>query len=185
MLAVIRANLGNTPETVWSDTVVRNLFAYFGVRNLFGADMRYYLFEPIAYTDPRPGKDHDSARQALVEEALNEVTRRFDPDWDLFDAAILLFTGQIDLFGGGSYAVKTRPGSDRKYITATVLDDFAPVFRLVQAVGYPFGYDDEVGFWLSQDYLSPYSSISEQLKPDSDTRRRAEGTRLTTMPPAA
>lgn len=193
MFAVIRANLGDTPNTVWSDDVVRNLFnpnvpysfAHYWTRNSFtAADMRYFMFDPIAYADPRPGKEHDPARQALVEEAIKEVTRRFNPDWDLFDAAILLFTGQVDLFGGGAYAVPTRPGSDRTSMAGAVLDPFAPFSSMVQEIGHALGYNHEFGLWDTQEYASPYSAMSEEFSP-SNTWNRAADLRLTTLPQPA
>jgi hypothetical protein len=158
--------------------------AEFWTRTSFGeANMPYVLFPAFAYEDPRPGKERDPARQSLVEKALSEVSQRFDPDWDLFEAVLLLFEGQVDMFGGGAYAVPTRAGSDRTTISAAVVDQFSPFGSICQELGHAFGYDHELAMPSRAEYGSPYSSMSAETWPNHFDR--PANANYTNLPSAA
>lgn len=170
MLAVIRARFPNTPASaVWSDAAMQSwldpnipfsLASYWTRTSFFQADMRYFLFPPVALGDPRAdttlGADQ---RERLVRGVLNEVTRVSDPDWDLFDQFIICFAQMTDMFGGGSYALKTRAGSDRAQITGAVIDIASSFDGICQEVGHAFGLDHELD-QAGNDYGCPYSTMS-------------------------
>jgi hypothetical protein len=170
MIAVVRVRWNNTPPgNVWTDAVTNewmnpntpfSLAHYWTRTSLFQADMRFYLFPPIAIDDPRAktpaGGD---SRQYLVDGVLAEVTRLFSPDWKLFERAILVFAQQTDLFGGGSHIVPVGDGT--KSIPAAVCDLASSFDQVVQEVGHAFGLDHEVD-GLGREYQSPYSSMSSE-----------------------
>jgi hypothetical protein len=172
MLAVIRASLTGTTGAGWSDATVRALLdpnrpfslAEFWARSSFSeADTTYFLFQAFAFGDPRGSLTKDEARKALVEKALAEVSTRFDPDWDLFEAALLLFEGQVDMFGGGSYILPTRPGSDLASIPVAVVDQLSPFGSMCQELGHAFGFAHELAMPSLTEYGSPYSSMSAEV----------------------
>lgn len=170
MLAVIRARFPETPASaVWSDAAMQawldpnipfSLAHYWTRTSFIGADMRYVLFPPVVVDDPRskmpPGAD---GRDLLVRAVLDQVTAMSDPDWDLFDQFVMYFAQPTDMFGGGSYALKTRPGSDRSSITGAVIDISSPFDGICQEVGHAFGIEHELNFG-GVEYGCPYSVMS-------------------------
>jgi hypothetical protein len=180
MLAVIRARFPNTPATaVWPDAAMQSwldpnipfsLANYWTRTSFFQADMRYFLFPPVVLNDPRnDGALGTDARERLVRGVLNEVTRVSDPDWDLFDQFIICFAQATDMFGGGSYALKTRPGSDRTAITGAVIDIASNFDGICQEVGHAFGLDHELD-WAGNEYGCPYSTMSSSDQGSSFVR---------------
>ena len=96
MLAVIRARFSDTSASaIWSDAAMHAWFdpnipfslAHYWTRTSFGgADMRYNLFPSVVVNDNRADASlGGDQRDRLVWAVLDEVTRAFDPDWDLFD----------------------------------------------------------------------------------------------------
>lgn len=185
MLAVIRVRFPNTPVSkVWSDAAIQSWMdpnipfslAHFWSRtSFFQADMRYFLFPAITINDPRADTSLDDTgsadmntivRNRLVRAVLNEVTRQFDPDWDLFDQYIIWFAQTTDMFGGGSFKLPTRPGSDRTTITGAVCDISRTFSTICQEVGHGFRLDHELGYF-GNDYGDPYSSMSTDNFPTS------------------
>lgn len=170
MLAVIRARFSDTSASaIWSDAAMHAWFdpnipfslAHYWTRTSFGgADMRYNLFPSVVVNDNRDDASlGGDQRDRLVWSVLDEVTRLFDPDWDLFDQFLICFAQQTDMFGGGAYRLKTRPGSDRAWITGAVVDIMSPFDSICQEVGHGFGFDHELGV-LGEEYGCPYSVMS-------------------------
>lgn len=170
MLAVIRARFPETPvEAEWSDAAMQawldpnipfSLAHYWTRTSFMGADMRYILFPPVVVNDPRPDTPPGGdARDRLVRAVLDQVTSVSDPDWDLFDQFLICFAQQTDMFGGGGYALKTRPGSDRSVITGAVVDINSPFDGICQEVGHGFGLEHELNF-AGGEYGCPYSVMS-------------------------
>ncbi|RPI52188.1 MAG: hypothetical protein EHM56_08675, partial [Chloroflexi bacterium] len=170
MLAVIRARFPNTPASaVWSDaamqawldpTIPFSLAHYWTRTSFLGADMRYVLFPPVVLNDPRPNTPPGGdVRDGLVRAVLDQVTAMSDPDWVLFDQFLICFAQPTDMFGGGAYTLKTRPGSDRTWITGAVVDVGSAFDGICQEVGHGFGFDHELNA-AGADYGSPYSVMS-------------------------
>lgn len=122
--------------------------------------MCYVPFPPVVVDDPRPDTPPGGdARDRLVRAVLDQVTSVSDPDWDLFDQFLIWFAQPTDMFGGGAFALKTRPGSDRNWITGAVIDINSPFDGICQEVGHAFGFNHELNF-AGGDYGCPYSVMS-------------------------
>ena len=144
----------------WTQTYAFSLANYWTRTSFLGADMRFVLFPPVVVDDPRPATPPDGdARDRLVRAVLDQVTNMFDPDWDVFDQFLIWFAQPTDMFGGGAYTLKTRPGSDRPWITGAVIDISSPFDGICQEVGHAFGIDHEVNF-AGAEYGCPYSVMS-------------------------
>lgn len=180
MLAVIRARFPGVPPTEhWSDAVMQSWLdpnipfslAHFMTRTSFHQlDMRYVLFPPLAVEDKRGDASLGAdGRERLVRSVLNVVSQTVNPDWDLFDQFLICFAGQVDMFGGGSYILPTREGSDRQFITGAVIDALSPFDALCQEVGHGFGLDHELGR-TGAEYACPYSPMSAQGQGSSFVR---------------
>ena len=193
MLAVIRARFSNTPASaVWSDATMQSwldpnipfsLAHYWTRTSFFQADMRYNLFPPVVLGDPRADTSLGSnVRERLVRGVLNEVTRVWNPDWDLFDQFIMCFAQMTDMFGGGAYTLKTRPGSDRAWITGAVIDIASPFDGICQEVGHAFGLDHELN-QAGNEYGCPYSTMSSSGQGSSFLRPTDAGLPVGLMPP--
>jgi hypothetical protein len=180
MLAVIRARFPNAPASaVWSDAAMNawlnpniafSLAHYWRRASFFQADMNYFLFPPVVLGDPRgDGTLGADARERLVRGVLNEVSRASDPDWDLFDQFLICFAQAVDMFGGGAYALKTRPGSDRTWITGALIDIASPFDGICQELGHAFGFDHELDLF-GNEYGCPYSPMSASGQGSSFTR---------------
>jgi hypothetical protein len=145
----------------WLDPNIPFSLAHYWTRTSFlGADMRYVLFPPVVVDDPRPDTPPGGdARDRLVRAVLDQVTSTSDPDWDLFDQFLMCFAQPTDMFGGGTYALKTRPGSDRTSITGAVIDIGSAFDGICQEVGHAFGFQHERNF-AGADYGCPYSVMS-------------------------
>ncbi len=171
MIALIRVRFNNTPaDKVWSDAVMHNWMnpgiqyslAHFWTRtSFFQADMRYFLFAPVAMDDPRPKTPKDSTeRQYLVAKVIAEVTKAFSPDWKIFDQLLICFAQPTDQFGGGEHKVPIAGGE--KTIPAAVVDVASPFSNICQEVGHTFLLDHEID-GAGNEYMSPYSSMSSEL----------------------
>ena len=82
-----------------------------------------------------------------------------DPDWDLFDQFLICFAQPTDMFGGGPFTLKTRPGSNRSLIKGAVIDISSPFDGICQELGHAFGIEHELDF-AGNEYGCPYSVMS-------------------------